>query len=424
MAAPSTEPKGIYKIPNELLVKILAFVPFIPPSPSYIGKPGAFGSHDQLRQVDDRFRDVIDSAALRLQTVRCQFPELAALRGLTAVSPTELTNFSSLDSDVRLATDKVTKEDSDESFKHAIFTTLHLLSYMSSVVDNKRHDWTNACLVIWARKHLFSSKWLQVLRYAVHCVFDRLFPIMDDFAVMLHEDPFGVLIREHGDGRKADIPRMLRRRCLETAILLQNHTGPLHAKIIEEDPSDFADHIDALHGRLCDIFICWRPIAAGSGSELTEEFEKALDFVQGMTWRMLTKEPEDEWINLTPRHVSKIVRPYVCEAYSDVLLHRDFEISRFGNIPSITIREMRDAGSFLRKAHATIATKGVPGRLQRFAEASGLSLIMSLVYDSDESGSGEAEEDTSGTDEGNGSDGEDEAESNMDVEEDTMDEDR
>lgn len=159
MAATSTELKGIHKIPNELLIEIIAFVPFIRPGFLILPELSYLGSHVRLRQVDHHFRDIIDSAALRLQTVRCQFPELAALRGITTVSFTELINFSLIDANVRQATDKVLKKDGEESAKHAIFTSLHLLDYMTSVVNNdKQYDLTNACLLIWAKMDLFSSK--------------------------------------------------------------------------------------------------------------------------------------------------------------------------------------------------------------------------------------------------------------------------
>ncbi|KAK5080637.1 hypothetical protein LTR70_002653 [Exophiala xenobiotica] len=446
MAATSTEPKGIHKIPNELLVKILAFVPFVPPTPSYLGKPGAFGSHDRLRRVDDRFRDVVHSAALRLQTVRCQLPELAALRGLTAVSPTELVDFSLLDSDVRLATEKVTKKDGGMSAKHVIFTSLHLLSYMSSVVDDKGHDLPNACLFTWAKKDLFSSRWLQILRYALHCVFDHLFPTIKHFGLMLDEALTGVMIRVQNEIQMVDIPRMLKRRSFEAAVLFRNHAGSLHAKIIRQDgPLGLVNYADALYGHLCSILLRRCAATTRIASELADEsFEDDLDFVQNMLWCASSRA----------FRVSQIIRSYIREASNDDHLHRKYEVSNVSGGPSISIKEMEDAGAFLRKAHSVIVTKGVPHHLKRCAKARGLSFIMNRLDGNDESESDddgeeedtegtedteeeddeedegedededEDEEDADGTDEDTGSNSEDEAESNTADNEDGMGEDR
>ena len=444
MAATSTEPKGIHKLPNELLINILAFVPFVPPTPSYLDKPGAFGSHDRLRRVDDRFRDVVDSAALRLQTVRCQFPELAALRGLTAVSPTELVDFSLLDSDVRLATEKVMKKDGGMSAKHAIFTSLHLLSYMSSVVDDKGHNLINACLFTWAKKDLFSSKWLQILRYALHCVFDHLFPTMKHFGLMLGETLTGVMIRVQNEIQMVDIPRMLKRRSFEAAVLFKNHAGSLHAKIIQQDgPLGLVNYADALYGHLCSILLRRCAATTWIASELADEsYEDDLDFVQGRLWCMLSGKQEEADASSQAWSVSQIRRSYIREASNDDHLHRKYEVSNVNGAPSMSIKEMEDAGAFLRKAHSVIVTKGVPHHLERFAKARGLSFIMNRLDGNDESESDDDEEeeedtegtedtdeeeegeDADGTDEDSGSDSEDEAESNTADNEDDMDEDR
>jgi len=429
MAAISTEPKGIHKIPNEILVNILALVPFVPPSPSCPNKPDSLGSHDRLKQVDHRFRDVVDSAALRLQTARRQFPEQAALRGLITVSATELVDISLLDSNIRLATDKVLKKEARESTQRAIFTSLHLLSYMSSLVDDERRDLTNACLFVWAKKDLFHSRWLQVLRHALHRMFDHFFPTIEDFANMLPNDPMSImthslviqLLYQYDIRPSPEWAGMLRRRCFESAILLQNHAGPVYAKILAEDLSDLVDNIGALHDRINSILVHRLVIAAGARPEVAEvEFKDDLDFVRYMQWRMLSEEREDEIVNAPTSRLSQISIPYVREASNDSSLHYKFEMCNAGDTPSISIREMKGAGSFLRKAFATISKQGVPNHLERYAEARGLFSIMSMSDDNDET---EDDEDVDSADEDNGSDDEDEAESDVDEDDDGMDED-
>lgn len=411
MAAISTEPKGIHKIPSEILVNILALVPFVPPSPSYPYEPGSLGSLDRLKQVDHRFRDVVDSAALRLQTARRQFPEQAALRGLVTVSATELVDISLLDSNIRLATDKVLKKEALEPTQHAIFTSLQLLSYMSSLVDDERHDLTNACLFIWAKKDLFDSRWLQVLRHALHHVFDHFFPTIDDFANMVPKDPMNVIIDSqpiYQDGilPMPDLPGMLRRRCFESTILLQNHAGPIYAKIIAGDLSDLAGNIGALHSRISSILVHRLVIAARARPEVADvEFEDDLDFVRSMQWRMLSEEREDDIVDAQTSRLLQVLNPYIYEAVNDSPFHDTFETCNAGETPSISIGEMNRAGSFLRKAYATIAREGVPDHLKRYAEAGGLFLARHMSDDSDES---EDAEDVDSTDGDDGSDGEDE----------------
>ncbi|KAK5952542.1 hypothetical protein OHC33_006587 [Knufia fluminis] len=119
--AATPEPKGINKVPNEILVKIFAFVPFVP-SNSTTSDESRFpsGSHDQLRQVDSRFRNVIDSPAHRLKTVRYQLPEVASLWGVTSVSPTDLLDFWWLDSRIRKASDELTEEEEGDMLKHIV----------------------------------------------------------------------------------------------------------------------------------------------------------------------------------------------------------------------------------------------------------------------------------------------------------------
>ena len=148
----SAEPQGIHKIPNELLVKILAFVPFVRPGPLIrIASPPPLphSSHSRLKLVDTRFRNTVASAALRLETVRCQFPELTALRNVTSISLAELNEYSLIEFKIRSAANLVTRDIDNEKARNAVYVSLHLLGYMSNIVGNARHDLTNAQLLTW-----------------------------------------------------------------------------------------------------------------------------------------------------------------------------------------------------------------------------------------------------------------------------------
>lgn len=170
--ATSPEPKGIHKIPNEILVKILTIVPYVPEVDGSVDcssnviegqttvrqTPAGAGSHVLLRQVNKRFRDIVNSPALRLETVRHQYSELAALRHVTSIGSAELVELALLDTKVQQAATKVIGQKEGEKARQAVIVSLHFLGYMAFIVGDERGSVTNAYLLAWAKRDFFTKK--------------------------------------------------------------------------------------------------------------------------------------------------------------------------------------------------------------------------------------------------------------------------
>lgn len=86
----TTASKGIHKLPNELLVKILGQVPF------------TVENFYALSDVNDRFRDLVPCPATLLEIGRRQYPELGLLNNLRKVTYIELLGLKSKDARIRL----------------------------------------------------------------------------------------------------------------------------------------------------------------------------------------------------------------------------------------------------------------------------------------------------------------------------------
>lgn len=401
--AATPELKGIHKVPNEILVKIFAFVPFVPSNISSPEQPHVpSGSHDRLRQVDSRFRNVVDSPALRLETVRYQYPEVAMLRDVTNVFSADLDEFSLLDSEIGMATDKVLKEDAGDEARHAVKMGLHLLGYMSVVTNEHENDLGNAYLFAWAKKEFFSQEWLRTLRYTMYRVCSFLLATDRNYMRVTGED------LEPGTDEQdmsvvdmtTNVRRTTARRSLEAAILTQNHSGLLHKKIIAGDISGLQDRTVALYSCLTDLCLQQLGVVAGIFPSGTDEYiEEALKFVKGMHWRMLSsplrlpaESGEDE--PAEGMRGVQILRPFTQELLSDMSLVSTFGRCHVDADTSPTMKDLKEVGSFLRSAHDAIITHGAHNDLEAYIEGQNLMPSGVPIGRNGENGS-EDEDDTS-----------------------------
>ncbi|KAK5945663.1 hypothetical protein PMZ80_002869 [Knufia obscura] len=390
--AATPEPKGINKVPNEILVKIFAFVPFVP-SNSTTSDESRFpsGSHDQLRQVDSRFRNVIDSPAHRLKTVRYQLPEVASLWGVTSVSSTDLLDFWWLDSRIRKASDELTEEEEGDMLKHIVIPGLYLLVYMSILVDGGDKNLTNAYLLAWARKDLFCDRWRMVLRLTARQVRDHFYTTDSDWEVMVGE------LGQLEPGPHSASLRFIRLRTLEAALLTNNHSGLLHETVIAQDDTDFRVTTTRLYWTIRRVILRQTAIIAGLlPVENEEDFEEACKFTMSMEWRILSDDQEPGVALAGESHIARVLGPVMRESFQDFCTEQ--YLADIHRSARTTMDDFKQAGIFLRRAHQAIRGRHIPEDLTTYIERLGL-FDLSELYDGPVNvGNEDVEEDTNAED--------------------------
>ncbi|KAK5952541.1 hypothetical protein OHC33_006586 [Knufia fluminis] len=349
-----SELKGIHKIPNEILIKILAFVPYVPKgigTLSHLTAPAAKGhdsgpppdisqSHTPLGQVSTRFRNIIASSAIPREIIKNQFPELAVFRDLTEITPQDLESFSKLYSRIVNTINKVLKDDDSKEAKQAMTMGVFMLERMTAFGIPDSDTRSNACLVAMARKDLWSDKWLMTLRYTIRRICDHLYPTSTDVCS---------LIRRWG-GSHPDIPeemeivaQMFKRRSFEKALLMNNHQQYV-SKIID----------DGVCVKTQILFIMAYVRFSKQMSHVVSAGDEPLDFagqqeheamvryVRGKQWRILTcASPKEDDLS---KKLEKLFDSEMWKEFSNEIMVDEFTRKVFedGNVSTDGIPTIRD----------------------------------------------------------------------------------
>lgn len=139
-------PMDINRMPDEVLLKILSFVPY-----------KSAQQYKQLAAVNTKFRDfVVDSAALRIEIARQQFPEQTYFRGFKSIdSYNQIDTIVQYQSGVQVAVEKLCKEDDDAATKEILKTGILVLDYLHELrVSDITKNWM---LIETAKQQCFSS---------------------------------------------------------------------------------------------------------------------------------------------------------------------------------------------------------------------------------------------------------------------------
>lgn len=376
-----TASKGINKLPNELLIKILGHVPF------------TVENFYALSDVNDEFRDVVACPATLLKIVRRQYPELALLNNLRRVTYVELLGLKSKDARIKIAVSLISDEDDHPTTREALTLGVHLLDYLSTLTDDEGRD----IVYVWAGlRASLKPRTIQALRFTIGRIYDyffttdNLFTTDMNFAEFLFNPIGGTPLGEMQMQRVEGSPlSTLKRRSFETALLMKKHNQHLSDMICQNTKGilqpEAARHYLALvestrYSRL--------------GSE-DGEYEETLRYLQGMQWRMLkptilegneleeeNAEIEQEYLAFmrTPHEANvAIMGPFISELKEDMAAQKHFELGQavdeqgfdvdlkaFGEVARTTLNQV-GTDSLPRQVHNAVAKlrllEGVPGEV-------------------------------------------------------------
>lgn len=360
----TNEANAIDKLPTEILVMILAFVPYIPRG----HRAPEHTSHRLLSQVSTRFREIVRSDAFRRETARCQFPEITYLNGTNTISASRLESYSKVHFDIERAVELVAGQRRDTA-RQAVSTGLHVLHYMFYVLRDRKRYSVNALLIAWARKGLFSAKWLMILRYTIRCVFEYFYPNNIDVVRLLDEEAEW----KAAGCKDYVVILLLGGLSFETAVLMNNWRSPLHKSILETLPRDWK-YVTIEHHRPLEAAI--HHTAIDETQPISEDDEQskanAIAYVKGKRWRMLSRhEPDTTYTNET------VFDGVTVSALATEHADREHTNSIFNDVRSrtgtdLTCAELRLGGAILWNMRNTIVEQGVPASLENFVRRENL----------------------------------------------------
>ncbi|KAK5952543.1 hypothetical protein OHC33_006588 [Knufia fluminis] len=333
-----TEAKGIDKVPNEVLVKILTFVPYIQQdltTPTHT-------SHHLLDQVD----------------TRCQFPEVTSLNAKNDISQSRLDSYSKVHVEIQHAVELVAGQRGEKA-KQVVTTGLHLLQYMTYIIGDTQWFSVNLFLMAWARKDLFSSRWLMILRYTIRCIFEYFYP--SHFAIM-------DLLEIEDSWLAAEVPALAIRTlicklCFESAVLKNNWRRPPHKTILDADLGDWV-HDTLCRYRKIEFAIYADEIHTMAESD-EEDKEDAIAFLKSKRWRMLSQQGPDNELHPDTMH-DFVLLTDATERENQSYIEDVFNGRLPGTQVELTYAELNLGGRILRNMRNIIVEQGMPAPLESF----------------------------------------------------------
>lgn len=147
----------INTISDELLLKILAFVPY--PGPDVTNATIAMKQHVTLRLVSSRFNTILSMNAFKIEVLRCQYNDVAQLYSVkNIISNTQLVDVADRSAKIDVLVERmVIDNDGNDKVRSMLRLGVRVLDYLKSV---NVYSTTKECLtlVVWANDTMFSSQ--------------------------------------------------------------------------------------------------------------------------------------------------------------------------------------------------------------------------------------------------------------------------
>lgn len=158
---------------------------------------------------------IAKSGTLRLETVRCRFPEIAELYDLHEVSPTLLSDISSEYSQTQAAIRKISKDGDTTQAIEALTQGLRILDFLSSLTTDRDYVERKVSLLIGTKQYCLGARGPMLIRYTIDRICDTFFPAIEDFLtfVSIGGLPCGIK-----PGQVASYLQMIKRKAFETAV--------------------------------------------------------------------------------------------------------------------------------------------------------------------------------------------------------------
>lgn len=343
----STTVLDINKVPDEVLLKILSFVPY------------STKQHKLLAKVNTRFRGLIGSSALRTEVARQQYPEYFLFRGLTTCSSAEeLESMKIYSGQVEAAVDRLI-EDRDKTHEYKCMkTAIIVLDYLSDLgCDDEVKNWM---LIDRASRFLFSAKLIAAIRWTIFRYSELLG--VEKYCCM----SLNVSLKCLKLVNLQPMFAMAASRAVETTLLSGKAKVSISMMIVRNQTADaFDEYVVAQHRMLFQSM----NYLVSNGSLKPEPISKTscLRYIKGQQWRLLNLP------NLDLPSDTAVDNGFCIPIYN--ALRQDSAVAHvFGKSSSVANGPSRDCdalrvvwkvgGNQLRKAADKIRRGQIPGGLR------------------------------------------------------------
>lgn len=155
-------PTTINDLPDELLIRVLALIPY------------TRDQHVILKLVNNRFRELMSSKALRFKTFATQLPELFALYPVADYTTSDLEFFFKKENSINKAVERLAHSDDCAAQKSALKFGVRLLDYTDSValVQELTRE-QKLAFMLRARNEAFIPEVLTTLRFVTERLFQK-----------------------------------------------------------------------------------------------------------------------------------------------------------------------------------------------------------------------------------------------------------
>lgn len=208
------------KLPDELLLKILAFVPHSGHTRGDTVR--AIRQHDTLKLVYPRFKSVISTKAFKTELVRCQYNDVAQLRGITSIKRNQefqdiIAHSSKIDN---LVTTMMYGGEGD-TLRSMLRAGMLILDYLNNA-NTYQTVRARLMLVEWVLNSVFSNQFQLILRFTICRLLETFWDLYEDVATIAPDKSLSDLERiERRPQSGADaIVEMRKYRAFETALFL------------------------------------------------------------------------------------------------------------------------------------------------------------------------------------------------------------
>lgn len=366
---------GINTIPDELLLKILAYVPY--PGPTLTNTFTSIKQHDSLRLVSSRFNAVLSDSAFNTQLARCQYNDVVQLYGFkTIATNAELRDIATRTANTDALVSRLVPSNNPLIRTILRFGVLILENLKSANTNLTRNEWMT--LISWANDSVFSLPVQLVLRFTLGRFQDTFVTDSLDPVAMLSGHDFPTdndLLKSTVDETFA----MFKYRAFETAFLL----GSQPLSVLAESGRELEKVL--FQARIerptiaCPLKIYAPSLAMAANGTTPADFEiheeiqaEHIEYFNGHQWRLLspravTKASDESGLQAAYNQmINQIWGEWTLDRYLDFNAHTETYPAVLGKLDI----NLRAVGKFLRSATDMIKSKNkdVPKVYLKYAE--------------------------------------------------------
>lgn len=288
---------NINTIPDELLLKILACVPY--PGEIVDGAGIWIVDHDKLKLVSSRFNEILSSKAFKMEVLRYQHNDQVQLYNIQSVS-TDAEFRSPIAYSDRIdaiVTDLMAPDDMD-NMRSMLRAAMLLLDYLNSL-NTSPTTRARMMLVEWATSTVFTPQLRLIIRFALARVQDALTDTLSSTILTTERHRLSSFrnIQHRVQSGWAASYRMYKYRAFETSVLLNKERCSL-VIALEDRIDELLDQAADAHSVIFPYHLKHNPqspILEERGIGATEFhadpaawYEKFARYVDGYRWRFLS----------------------------------------------------------------------------------------------------------------------------------------